>query len=82
MTFQKVPYTIDQLDESIRAIAGDFAVRLDDTSWARTSAVLAAAGKAWIECYPEDQHTAILRSAALDLNKKARFDPVDGIWPD
>jgi hypothetical protein len=76
-----VTYTIDQIDEAIRAIAGEWAVRRGDPSWNRPSAMTMAAEKAWIAERVEDEHSARLRAALLDLAKYGWLKPM-GPWPD
>lgn len=78
----KTPYTIDQIDEAIRAIVGNNGVDRTSASWARPHAMLSAAGQSWINQRPEDHHSAILRSAPLDLNKTGCLHPHDGVWPE
>lgn len=82
MSFTRIPYTIDQIDDAVRVIAGDYAVRRGDFGWNRPHAMLGAAAKAWIEQLPEDAHTSILRSAILDMNDDGCLKPHDGIWPE
>ncbi len=78
---QPTPYTIDQIDDAIRAIAGERAVRRGDYGWHRVHAMLGAAGQAWIDQRPEDAHSDILRTALKDLNKDGYLRPYDGKWP-
>lgn len=78
MSFQKVPFTQEQLDESIRAIAGGFAVHRDDPGWHYARQILFAGINAWVEGHPEDQHTAIIRSAAIDMDYMACLNPETG----
>lgn len=80
--YEPVRYTIAEIDDALRAIGGENAVRIGDSSWSRPLTMLSIASKAWIEGYPEDKHTAILRSALLDLNVKGVLRPHDGVWPD
>lgn len=81
MTSPNVDYTIAQVDEAIRVIAGHHAVRPGDWGWSRPHACLSAASRAWIEERPEDEHSAILRSAIRDLDEHGFFKPVDGAFP-
>ena len=75
-------YTIAEVDAAITAIVGPLGVRRGDYGWNRTSAMLQAAQRAWIDRYPEDHHTEALRLAIHDLNTLGFMKPKDGVWPD
>ena len=74
-------YTIDELDEAIRLIAGDHAVRLDEPGWNRPRAALSAAATAWTDDRPEDEHSMRLRQAIHDMNRLGHLKPRDGVFP-
>lgn len=81
-TFVRTPYTIAEIDDAMRAIAGEAGVRPGDWGWNRPHAMLNTASKAWIERRVEDKHTNILRSAILDMNETGCLRPHDGVWPE
>jgi hypothetical protein len=75
-------YTIASIDEAMRQIAGERAVRPGDYGWNRVTTMLSVASRAWIDERPEDEHSRILRAALRDLNTKGCLTPSDGVWPE
>jgi hypothetical protein len=74
-------YTIQQIDDAIIAILGPNGVRRGDWSWARPTAMLVAASRAWILERPEDEHSKLLRAALKDMDKFGYMKPLGG-WPE
>lgn len=68
-------YTLDQIDDAMREIMGESAVRPGDYGWNRTTAMLQAASTAWVAQRSEDQHSARLRAAIRDLNRYGYMKP-------
>lgn len=77
----RAPYTIDQLDRAMITIAGKMQVRRGDGSWSRPHSLYDTAAVAWINRYPEDEHTAVIRAAIADLKATGCMKPDDGVWP-
>lgn len=75
-------YTIQQIDDALRAISGERSVRLSDSGWSRPITMLHAAAAAWTDERPEDDHARVLREALRDLNATGRLHPSDGVWPE
>lgn len=75
-------YTVDQIDDALRAILGDDGVRVGDPGWHRTTQMIAAASVAWQKERPEDHHARILRDALRDLSEFGSLRPTNNVWPE
>lgn len=75
-------YTIAQIDDAMRAISGERAVRVGEPGWHRTTQMIACAARAWINQRPDDDHARALRAGLLDLEQDGKLKPHDGVWPD
>lgn len=66
-------YTLQQIDNACTAIGGPNTVRPGDWGWNRPMTMITCASKAWIDQYPEDEHTQVLREALQDMNKYGKL---------
>lgn len=76
---QEATYTIAQIDAAIIDIVPSQRAII---SRSRPHAMLDAAGVAWVNERPEDDHSRILRAAIKDLNTFGHLKPHDGVWPE
>lgn len=69
MSKDKLPYTMVQVDAALEAIIGSkvFEAYKSGSLYNRPMLCDRCATMAWVEMRPEDEHSAILRSAIEDL---------------
>lgn len=77
-----ITYTMNQIQDAYVAITGHEWSTAVQFGMSPPRAVIDAAYRAWVNRYPEDEHTARLRAAIHDLESTGFFKPVDNVWFD